>query len=232
MNLNFSYLTHLLFPKLCFGCTREGSHLCPDCSRHLLTLRWLEGVCVFCHAATSGYMCSACGQHLRLDNLVVGAQFSLPIMTALIHAWKFRGLRDITEPLAQLISQALLVRPPHHFKQLVIIPLPMHWLRRRQRGYNQTDLLAAALATQLNLSLNTTALKRHWSPQQSKMRSVNERLENVANTFYCPNPETINHRHILLIDDISTSGQTLSQAAKTLRTAGAASVTAAVVAKG
>ena len=227
-----SSLLSLIFPKICFGCTREGTHFCEPCTQYLLTLRFKEGVCLYCGSVARHHICASCGQTYGLKDLIVGMSFKQAIIETIIHAWKFQGLRDLTAPLARLLTATLTEFTPPHLNQMIIVPMPMHWIRQRRRGYNQTELLANEIGRALELPIATKTLQRRWSPQQSKMRSAQERERNVESVFYCPTPTAIVGQHFLLLDDLTTSGATLAQAAYALRLNGAASVSAAVIAKG
>jgi ComF family protein len=106
----------------------------------------------------------------------------------------------------------------------ILIPVPIHKKRIRERGYNQSLLLARKLGKLINSPVIENCLTRQiQSPPQARSASVEERHRNVADAFVC-NDSLINSRHVLLIDDVATSGATLDACAKALKSGGASSV--------
>lgn len=118
---------------------------------------------------------------------------------------------------------------PH--PQALVVPVPLSTRRLRERGFNQSELIARKIAQALHLTCDNTLLlrTRHTVPQ-TEMSLRRERLFNVRNAFSCITPERVNGRHVILIDDVFTTGATLSECAKVLQSAGAKKVTALVVA--
>ena len=106
----------------------------------------------------------------------------------------------------------------------VVMPVPLHWRRLWWRGFNQAALLAAEVASRLNLPLDTTAItrKRFTTPQTS--RHHDERMKNVRRAFDVTHPERIQNRRVLIVDDVMTTGATVDECARVLLRAGAASV--------
>jgi len=113
----------------------------------------------------------------------------------------------------------------------LIIPVPLHSSRKRERGFNQSELLATGLVRALGKSkggaaprIETTCFcRKHATPPQTGL-SVAARRENLRGAFEVVNPSTVRGRHIVLVDDVMTTGATLSACARTLKRAGAAQV--------
>ena len=106
----------------------------------------------------------------------------------------------------------------------VICPVPLHWRRRIQRGFNQATLIARVIAKRLGLPLQVNMLFRtHSTSSQVRLRAQ-ERALNVQNAFRVPHPGAIQGKRILLVDDVVTTGATVRACARTLRRCGAASV--------
>jgi ComF family protein len=129
---------------------------------------------------------------------------------------------------AQLLNDYLISNP---VPGEVLVPVPLHRKRLKERGYNQSSLLAQELVKLTNLSLvdNCLVRERHSSPQ-ARTANVEERRSNVANAFSCRDGR-LKGRQVLLIDDVSTSGATLDACARALKEAGAASVWGLVLAR-
>lgn len=144
----------------------------------------------------------------------------------LIHRFKYEGCFALAGPLASALIAAWPVwqQPPD-----LIIPIPLHPRRKRRRGYNQSELLAAPLARALGLPLNHRGLQRirHTAPQVGL--GPEERHDNVRGAF--ATADSLAGRHVLLIDDVLTTGATMRAAAEALLVAGVASVSAYCLAR-
>jgi len=113
----------------------------------------------------------------------------------------------------------------------VLVPVPLHPRRLRERGYNQSRLLAKELGSLTNLPvIDDCLLRRHHALPQARTATVDERRRNVADTFTCVN-NRLQDKQVLLIDDVSTSGATLDACAIALKAAGAISVWGLVLAR-
>lgn len=124
--------------------------------------------------------------------------------------------------LAELAETEALVRP-------ILIPIPLAKKRARERGFNQCELLAREVAQHLGNAIelrNDLLCKTKETASQTKSRSRTERLENLRGAFSVSSPHEVAGRTIVLLDDVTTTGATLTEARKTLRAAGARKVLA------
>lgn len=117
------------------------------------------------------------------------------------------------------------------FKNFIIIPIPLHSGRKRQRGFNQAELLGQFIAKDMNLEFCDTLKRIKNNKPQAKMKNHEERAKNIAGCFKIKNPEIVRGKNILLIDDVYTSGATMNEAAKILKENGARKIIAVVLAK-
>ena len=104
-----------------------------------------------------------------------------------------------------------------YLEGVVVVPVPLHKARLRERGFNQSLLLARALASRLKLDLDYRALKRRRATRPQTELSGNEREENVKGAFTIVDPKGIKGKEILLIDDVYTTGATVSECARVLK---------------
>lgn len=138
-----------------------------------------------------------------------------------IHQFKYRNLRAIAEPLAELLADYLTTHP---VPGEVLVPVPLHRKRLRERGYNQSELLARQLGKLVKLPVMADGIiRRQHSPSQARAASISERRSNVKNAFSCGN-RSLKNKRIILIDDVATSGATLDACAAALKAAAASSV--------
>ncbi len=218
---------NLLFPQWCIGCGREGSLICHSCRRKLL--RIIPPLCPRCgRPQPSGVLCSSCvSWRAEIDGIRSPFRFD-GVMRQAVHQLKYGNIRVLAAPLAQLLNDYLMSNP---MPVDVLVPVPLHWKRLKERGYNQSGLLAKELGRLIRLPVVDDCLTRrqHTSPQ-ARTSTVDERYSNVANAFACSD-QRLRGKQVLLIDDVSTSGATLNACAVALKAAGATSVWGLVLAR-
>jgi ComF family protein len=165
--------------------------------------------------------CPTCaGWQAEIDGIRSPLRFDGAIRQA-VHQLKYRNLRALAAPLAELMHEYLSNNP---VPGEVLVPVPLHHRRLRERGYNQASLLARELGRLLNLPATDDCLIREQhSPPQARTSTVDERRRNVASAFACRN-HGLKDKQVLLIDDVATSGATLDACAAALKAAGATSV--------
>ena len=145
------------------------------------------------------------------------------VLRKLIHLYKYGRIRTLARPLGDLLARAL----PLDERFDCIVPVPLHWLRRWKRGFNQSELLARALGRRSGIPL-LRALKRSHSTLVQAGLSNHARRRNVMKAFRaCP----VEGKRILLIDDVMTTGATATACAQALKKAGAARVALLTVAR-
>jgi ComF family protein len=118
----------------------------------------------------------------------------------------------------------------HQLKADVIVPVPLHETKLKERGYNQSELLARQLGQALNLPVNMTTLRRVRKTESQMTLKADERLKNVANAFSCADQDLARY-HVLLVDDVCTTGSTLDACAAALKAGGTVSVWGLTLAK-
>ena len=172
-------------------------------------------------------MCDAClSRPLALRELRSAFVYDGPVRAAVL-ALKHRGVVDMAE---LLVSMAGEIRPASDIE--VIVPIPIPLLRERRRGGNQAEHLAQAVSARTGLPVETGVLRRRgwWAPRQAQARSRADRRRIVVGAF-AASGERAAGRGVLLVDDVSTTTATLSEAARSLREAGASAVDAWTVAR-
>ena len=138
-----------------------------------------------------------------------------------VHQLKYQNLRAIAPDLAALLAEYLADNP---VPGKVLVPVPLHRKRLRERGYNQSELLVRELSRLIKMPVFTDCLIRvKQTPPQARTAALEERQHNVADAFSCLD-RRLQGKQVLLIDDVSTSGATLDSCAVALKAGGAASV--------
>ena len=186
--------------------------LCPRCGR----------------PQPSGILCLSCvSWQAEIDGIRSPFRFD-GVMRQVIHQFKYKNIRALAAPLAQMLNDYLIINP---LPVEALVPVPLHRKRLRERGYNQSSLLAKELGKLTNLPVVDDCLIRQRPTQpQARTSNVDERQSNVADAFACCN-QRLRDKQVLLIDDVSTSGATLNACAAALKAAGANSVWGLVLAR-
>ena len=223
------YLLHVLLPRTCAHC-KEDLHyldeqpLCPACRGGLEPITGL--CCRKCGLPlpSGGEYCFNCRGHkserIRTD-LVRSAFVFNPQLRSLIHAFKYRGRKDLSGPLGLELAGAY-DRYPELREYIFTIGVPLFPDKEHERGFNQSELLAGALARERQLFPLTGAVERVRNTPSQTGLSKDERRENVKGAFKVVRPELIKGRRILIVDDVATTLATAGELAGALRKAGAA----------
>ncbi len=217
----------LLFPQWCIGCGKDGGFICDSC-RSLLP-RVMPPLCPRCgRPQPSGILCSSCvSWQAEIDGIRSPFRFD-GVIRQVIHQLKYRNIRALAAPLAQMLNDYLTTNP---MPVEALVPVPLHRKRLRERGYNQSSLLAKELGKLTNLPVVDDCLIRQRPTQpQARTSNVDERQSNVVDAFACCN-QRLRDKQVLLIDDVSTSGATLNACAVALKAAGANLVWGLVLAR-
>lgn len=206
-------LADLLFPPRCAACGARGAWLCPRCASALPRPR--PPLCQRCGLPLAGAWCIACARpEWVLDALRVAADFAAPLR-AMVHRLKYRGARHLAKPLGALLAEAYRTLDAG---DAPVVPVPLHAERERARGFNQAELLARALAAQVDRPCAALLVRVRATPPQVGL-SAEERWRNVAGAFAATT--LLDGARLVLVDDVATTGATLNAAAAALRAAGA-----------
>jgi len=202
-----------LFPRRCVGCGKMGDFICPRCLAELPRL--LPPICPKCgRPQASGMLCAMCRQkQSSLDGIRSPFRFE-GTMRKSIHHLKYHNLRAISSLLADLLARYLQQDP---LPGDILMPVPLHSKKLKQRGYNQSSLLAQKLADLTGIPVVEDCLIRITeTPPQARTANIKQRQQNVQEAFVCQN-EKARGKQIILIDDVCTSESTLESCAKALK---------------
>ena len=216
-----------LFPSRCLGCGLRGVDLCAECRA---VVPWLTAeACPFCaRPSRLARICSACQlDGATLDGVRAACRFDGVARTA-IHDLKYRRVHARADVVAELALEGLARRP---LAVDALVPVPLAAGRLRQRGFNQSALVAERIGERLNVTVLVDALHRTRETTPQVGKSAHERRSNITGAFACLQPNLIAGRRVGLVDDVMTTGATLAACAEALRAAGASRVYGIVVAR-
>ncbi len=221
----FAPLLDFIFPPHCVLC---GAHLarhevvvCCDC--------WLR--LPLCRTPLIEYQDGNAfnGQRCHLGTSVAVWGYSEEV-EQVIHLFKYGGYSCLARPLG-LAMAGVLVSAGLACKADVLAPIPLHPARRRERGYNQSELLARQIGKVTGLPVAARLLHRTRYTKPQAQLGAAERAKNVAGAFAASSPALAQNRSIVLVDDVLTTGATANECARVLKEAGAAQVFLATAAR-
>ena len=231
-------LKNLFLPAFCRQCglrllTEENGYFCPTCWE--MSPRIERPYCPVCgrpHAPGVGYgarentLCGPCSAEKveRPYRFIFGAAVYDGAIGEAIRLFKFYGKRRLAGPLGEIIRTAVeseLDRDPYQF----VIPVPLYTVRLRERGYNQSALLAREILSSFpNARLDESLKRIRPTLVQSRLTDPAQRRDNVRGAFAVENGAHLAGAAVVLVDDVVTTGGTVHECAETVRKAGARSV--------
>ncbi len=153
----------------------------------------------------------------------------------LIHLLKYNQVRPAANVLGRMLGEAMEdLQPLFTSSEVLVVPVPLHSGKLRQRGFNQSELIARAalkLKPSARFQLSAGSLQRRRETKSQIGLSRHQRRENMRGAFAVAKPDEVNGREILVVDDVFTTGTTVSECARILRRAGASKVYVATVAR-
>ncbi len=234
-------ILNLLYPERCIVCSapvarRQDCGVCEPCWDKALRLEIVPPWCPSCGIpfqsfnADSEHLCGDCMLDMPPFSGARSFGYYRAELSRLVQGLKFQGKRNLSGLLSPLMAQTF-VRSWDRGQIDLIVPIPLHPRRRRERGFNQAAVLAGTLARLLALPVSAAALVRvHQTLPQVGLTDA-ERAKNVHHAFGCRNPRLVARKRILLVDDVMTTGATVRSACGTLLEAGAMRVSVLTLAR-
>jgi ComF family protein len=240
VNLNslFQGVVDLFFPPRCLSCSEllisdKSFGFCPECLQRISFLS--PPVCSICGASLPGNsekdaLCHRCAMVRPPFEMCRSVGQYESVLLEAIHDLKYRGVIAAGVVLGNLLtSYAGTHLPVGEYDK--VIPVPLHRKRLRERGFNQSLLLAKAVAHNFSLKLDFSSLRRRIHTQPQISLGKKDRAANVRNAFEVVRGENITGSRILLVDDVYTTGSTVRECARVLLEGGAQSVSVVTVAR-
>ena len=234
----FHDLSDVFFPPLCIACqdvlpTKQDKVFCRECRQNIHYITQCHcPVCgaIFPDSPAGDHLCGSCLENKPHYSFARAALAYEGIIHDAIHQFKYG--RNITqgEALAGLLADFNFPDMDWNIYD-VIVPVPLHVQRLRDRGFNQALILALALGKKHGLDVDFSLLKRCKLTLTQTGLDKKERANNIKGAFVVPHPERLKEKNIILVDDVFTTGATINECAKTLNKAGAKQVAALTLAR-
>jgi ComF family protein len=226
----------LLYPATCTICgktVRAGVYLCNDCEAKIV--RIAPPFCQTCSepfegSINSAFTCANCAHRTIYFDAAVAAYRGRGIVRDVIHQFKYNRQIHLRHLVARWLRAALDDERLSGYNFDVIVPVPLHPARQRERGFNQASLLAELLSAQTSIRCRPLLKRIRYTTTQTALDRA-ERMENLHNAFRLRKNADVRGLRVLLIDDVLTTGSTLNECARVLKGAGAISVHAATAAR-
>lgn len=221
----FRFGADLIFPPTCAGCGRVGAFLCAECAQQVEPTP--PTICSHCGRMQfiAVPLCSLCARESEppLTWARAAALHTHPLREA-IHRFKYRNQPALAEPLSRYLVANFQQSPWTELPRPIdaCVPVPLHPKRLAERGYNQAALLARSFAQRVNLPVAEGWLERSRATTSQATLSAEQRRINIAGAFVASS--AVKDKHVLVIDDVTTTGATLTACAYALREAGATAV--------
>jgi ComF family protein len=230
-------LLQIFYPNLCWICRQpispEQQSFCTSCREALCSDP--RPNCPRCAATVGPYAeletgCPACRKEgFVFDRAVRLGPYEGPLRDVIV-----RMKHPLGQSLAEIVAAEWATRVLEKLRPLAIddvVPVPLHWWRRWQRGYNQSDALASAMARVLQRPCHPYGLRRLRKTAKQVGLSTSQRRANVRGAFVARRTLSLTGKNVLLVDDVMTTGSTAHEAARALREAGAVRIVVAVLAR-
>ncbi len=231
-NTAFRNLLNFVYPPQCVVC--ESLHESPDffiCPRCVRAIDRTElPFCINCRIpmdfGESG--CLKCGSVQAISQVYAIGRFDDRIRP-LVHALKYEGVIPVAEFFGRLLAHTI-TSSAEHFKADIIIPIPLHPSRQRKRGFNQSTLIAQSLGRNLDVEVAESIIRRVRRTKDQTGLKRKARIENMRGAFRLNSSVDIRGKHIILVDDVTTSGATSLEAAREIKQGKPADICLAVAA--
>jgi competence protein ComFC len=232
----FQAAVSLLYPAACAICgknIRAGEYLCDGCEAKLIHI-----VAPFCETCSepfegsihSAFTCANCAHRTIYFDSAVAAYRGRGIVREVIHQFKYARQIHLRHLVARWLRAALDDERLRDCNFDYVVPVPLHPARERERGFNQASLLSELLSAQTSIPSKAVLERVRYTTTQTAL-DRSERMENLHNAFRLRKNADVRGLRVLLIDDVLTTGSTLSECARVLKRAGAMSVHAATAAR-
>lgn len=228
LSFGLNILADIFYPKYCFSCQRSGGYLCKFCINQIPSLG--KNFCVVCNSpSTNGFTHQPCRTSKTPDRFLSAFAYQNKTVADMIITGKYYFVPEVFAVLGAVATQQVFSSYQNELDDFVVCAIPLHTRRQKWRGFNQSAVAAQVIAQGLNLTYYPL-LYRTKNTQTQKNLNAETRHINLVNAF-----KSLSIQHlptkVILVDDVSTTGQTFLQASACLKLAGVKEVWCLSIAK-
>ncbi len=210
------FILDIFFPSFCVSCKKEGSFLCSLCKEKIEIYQTPTNI----------------NQKSKIKKLYCATDYKQKTVSNLIHTLKYDFIKETSSSATEILIKHLKIAGFSPKKEHIIIPVPLHKKRLKWRGFNQSEIIAEKIGKHFNIPVYKNILYRiKYTDPQTKQKDRKDRIKNIKNAFLCKNEKEIKNKEIILVDDVTTTGSTLKECAKALKTQTKKDIIAMVIAK-
>ena len=222
-------IVEFLFPSnlTCIFCggelEEENKNICKNCLKNLPVV---EKICLRCGSPISSKAdyCLTCKNSQRSFDLARAPFIYKDMICDIIYNFKYNGKKYLAKHLAEFMFKTFKEIEKEILNVDIVVPVPLHIKKRKQRGFNQAELLAKELSKMIDSKLDCNGLVREKNTKTQTKLSYLERQENLKDAFVVKNKKDFKGKVVLLVDDVLTTGSTANHCSKVLKEAGAKAV--------
>jgi ComF family protein len=217
----------VFYPRHCFACDKslheeKNPYICENCLEIIKTTEAKRcsrcGIKLGSGITSSDKGCPGCKDaNLRYEKSFFVSDNTEPVRT-LIHQFKYKKHMCLATPLGSLLANLLYQKTISEID--FVVPVPLHWKKKQERGFNQSELMAKKICKKLSIPISVNNLHRVKNTLSQTQLSRLQRQQNVKDAFKVKNSEQLFQKNVLLVDDVLTTGMTASECAKSLKNAG------------
>lgn len=228
-----NFLLDTIFPIECIGCKKEGEWLCERCAGRIAVTEQNE--CLVCKtSAARGRTCFTCRREFPLARALRAMDYDDPRVKYALKLIKYNYVKTLLYPLIKVALPYFvdsLAQNDIDPRALIFTPVPLHPRRLRERGFNQSEIIARAVASECGAKLIQPLARRRFTMPQVDL-DEQDRRSNIKGAFVCSDAESVKDRYVVVVDDVTTTGATLAECAEVLLSAGAKEIWGLTLAKG
>lgn len=228
------FLQDLLFPKFCLGCGFLGAYICLNCQKMLSYIE--KDICIYCgKASLQGFTHPGCRRNYGIDGFLSIFYYN-NLMKAIIKNIKYRLAADVWKEFCLVVKpeelQKLKIFKNLFDGKFYLTPLPLHSNKLRARGFNQAKIIALFFNQFLEYRIGEYLIRKKDTLSQAQLKHNKDRYINMRGAFDVVSSNVVLDKNFILVDDVVTTGSTLKEAARVLKSAGARRIFALTLAKG
>lgn len=205
-------LLDLVYPKSCHICCRQGEYLCDTCKK---SFKKNLPECYICRRISPSFSTHAqCKSNHSLDRVIVAWQYN-KVSSKILKSYKYKGVQDIGRYISKFLLESI---GNIHIKDSLFIPVPISFLRRSERGFNQTELLVELVARYYKCNFSFDLIGRKTEKGHQSLKDRENRLIDIQSDFYIKDSSLLNqYTSVTILDDVITTGSTLEKISRLIK---------------